>query len=234
MRSDTPLPPPPPSANCDSWITPGIISLVATKNAPTNPVVVSQDPNRGGVDLTWTLNILPTIYTYGVWEVINKSSDAQCIKTNGECQINQSGHKCCYGGCAPFNDNSGNGKCTGGPVYDCVDHTITYREDIATLTPQAILTTASRSWILHDLARAYPGSFLKHPDWGFRATEPCLWDGTTCVWTHSEGHVQVADPGYYDLMITGTTLGTEITPTRSFTLTGGQFGVYLMENSRTG
>ena len=242
LRSDLPLPPP-PSYNCDSLLAPGIISLTATKDAPNNPVVVGQDPNRGGVDLTWILNIFPTVYTYGIWEVIPWPEDSHCKSKNSECKINQSGKPCCaYEGlfCDPRGDQpSGNGICSTKSGdwnnYGCVDHTITYEEDIATLTPQAILTDASRNWILHDLARAYPGSFLKHPDWGFQATELCIWQSDhTCLWTHTEGHVQVADPGWYDLMITGITAGTTITPPRSFVLTGGHFGVNLLESSITG
>jgi hypothetical protein len=231
-------PPPPPQYNCDSWVTSGIISLVATKDAPTNPVVFSQDPNRSGVNLTWTLNILPTVYTYGLWELIPYPNNGNCKSENAECAINNSGKACCTGFiCVPNNPNSGNGKCEVDPnmppIWACVNHTINYQETYITLEPKAILTTASRNWILNDLARAYPGTTLKHPDWGFRATEPCIWDGDTCVWTHIEGHVQVADPGWYDLMITGTTGGTEITLPRLFTLTGGQFGVYLVETSMT-
>lgn len=46
--------------------------------------------------------------------------------------------------------------------------------------------------------------------------------------------MQVVDPGWYDLMISGTTTGTDITLPRLFTLTGGHFGVYLVETSITG
>ena len=238
VRSDASLPPP-SSSNCDSWITAGIISLTATKDAPSNPVVVSQDPNNTGVDLTWILNILPTVYTYGTWELIPYPNNGSCKTEHSECAINNSGRPCCTGLiCLANNPNSGNGKCEVDPnmplIYACVNHTINYQETYITLTPTAILTADSRNWILNDLARAYPGATLKHPDWEFQGTEPCIWQGDTCVWTHPEEHVQVADPGWYDLMITGTTSGTDITPPRLFTLTGGQFGVYLVESSITG
>jgi len=240
LRSDLPLPPP-PSNNCDSELTPGIISLVATKDAPSNPVVVAQDPNRGGVDLTWTLNILPTVYTYGLWTIIPYEYQRPCKSVNSECQINQSGLPCCLSlKCEQRGDQpSGNGICVRDYYnypdrYACVDNTLTYQEDIATLTPKAILDTPSRNWILGPLGIAYPGAHLIHPDWGFRATEPCIWQSDhTCLWTHTEGHVQVADPGWYDLVITGTTAGTEITPPRDFILIGGRFGVYLVESTIT-
>ena len=239
VRNDAPLPPP-PSNNCDSLIDPGLITLIASKVAPTNPVVVGQDPYKTGVDLIWTVNILPTIYTYGRWEAIPYPDSGNCQNENAECNINESGKSCCLSLKCDSRDNpSGNGICVRDyamypDIYDCVDHSITYREDIASLEPKAILTTASRNWILGDLARAYPGTSLRHSDWGFRATEPCIWNGSICVWTHIEGHVQVVDPGWYDLMITGTTTGTNITLPRLFTLTGGHFGVYLVETSITG
>jgi hypothetical protein len=234
-------PPPPPSSTCDSELTPGILSLVATKDAPSNPVVVGQDPSRGGVDLTWTLNILPTVYTYGLWELIPYEYQRPCKSVNSECQINQSGLPCCLSlKCEQRGDQpSGNGICVRDYYnypdrYACVDNTLTYQEDIATLTPKAILDTPSRNWILGPLGIAYPGAHLIHPDWGFRATEPCIWQSDhTCLWTHTEGHVQVADPGWYDLVITGTTAGTEITPPRDFILIGGRFGVYLVESTIT-
>lgn len=228
---------PPASPQCPSSITPGIISLVAQKNNPSNPVVVNQDPARTGVDLTWVVNVLPTVYTYGLWEPIIPE-DGHCKSLNAECIINNSGKACCAGlKCVPKNPHSGNGKCEIDPnavVYGCVDHTLTFREEIATLTPKASLTEASRNWILGPLAKAYPGSRLQHPDWSFTATHPCVWEGDSCVWTHIQSHVPVVDPGYYDLLIEGTTLGTDITEPRNFVLYSGQFGVYLMETTKSG
>lgn len=226
--------PPPPQNNCTSSITPGIISLVGVKNSPNYPVVVGQDPLRSGVHLTWVINILPTVYTYGLWQRVCETD--QC-KANGECDINNSGKDCYLGyDCVPKDgSNSGNGLCqpNGDQTYFCVDYKIFYPEDFVTLTPKAILTTPSRNWILGELARAYPGSRLIHPDWSFQATEPCVWDGDICIWTHSEGHVLVADPGWYDLTVDGMTKGTDITPPRPITLVGGHFGVYLVESSIT-
>ena len=230
---------PPASPQCESYFTLGEISLVATKDAPSNPVVVNQDPDRTGVDLTWTVNILPTVYTYGVWQIIPYPNNGNCKSLNSECLVNQSGMPCCTGYyCAPDNPNSGNGHCEVDPnyppIWDCVESSLEFREDIATITAKAILTEASRNWILNDLSRAYPGTTLQHPEWSFRNTKTCKWDHDICIWTHTEGHVPVVDPGWYDLLITGTTEGTEYTPPRVFTVINGTFGVWLVESTKTG
>jgi hypothetical protein len=230
---------PPASPQCESYITPGEITLVATKDAPSNPVVVNQDPNRGGVDLTWKVNILPTVYTYGVWQNVPYPNNGNCKSLNSECLINQSGQPCCTGYfCDPDNPNSGNGHCRVDPNYpplwDCVDSSILFREDIVSITPKASLTAGSRSWILGSLSQAYPGTTLQHPDWSFRVTKSCKWDHNVCTWSHTEPHVPIVDPGVYDLMVQGVTLGTDITPSRVFTVISGSFGVWLVETTKTG
>lgn len=230
----------PPPPGCPSTIDEGEIILTAAKDAPINPVVVGQDPNHRGVDLTWTLNIFPTVYTYGVWTDLYED-EGEC-KTSGECIINSSDKKCCGGYiCVPHDSNSGNGLCkvdpNAGPRFSCVEHTIIYREDIASLTPKTVLTDTSKFWILNVLGIAYPGVSIKHPDsYDFPTTRPCIWQGDICVWTHTQGGVQVVDPGWYDLMISGTTSGTDILPPREFSRTdlNGRFGVYLMETTITG
>jgi hypothetical protein len=230
----------PPPPGCPSTIEEGEIILTANKDAPANPVVVGQDPNHRGVDLTWTLNIFPTVYTFGVWTDFY-AGEGKC-KTSGECIINSSDKKCCGGYmCVPHNSSSGNGHCevdpNAGNQYGCVENTITYRENIGSLTPKTILTEASRTWILNILDTAYPGISIKHPaSYDFPVTKPCVWQGDTCVWTHTQTGVQVADPGWYDLMISGTTTGTAVFPPREFTRTdlNGRFGVKLIESSLTG
>lgn len=237
LRATTGLPP--ASPQCESYFTLGEITLVATKDAPSNPVVVNQDPNRTGVDLTWTVNILPTVYTYGVWQIIPYPNHGDCKSLNAECLVNQSDKPCCTGlYCEPNNPNSGNGTCSVDPNYpplwDCVDSSLEFREDIVAITAKAVLTESSRNWILNDLSRAYPGTTLQHPEWSFLNTKTCKWDHDICIWTHTEGHVPIVDPGWYDLLITGTTEGTDYTPPRVFTVINGTFGVWLVESTKTG
>lgn len=223
----------------DAWVTPGLISLEAVKNFPENAVVVSQDPDNNGVNLTWEVRLFPTTFNYEVWEQIPYSDDnpgdKTCKHENAECKINESGKECCGGLiCVPFNDSSGNGKCrvdVNALPWGCSVETISYPEEFVTVNTGAVLSLPSRQWIIGPLALAYPGSHLKHPDWGFSAGGGCVWEGDVCVLTHSEDHVQVVDPGFYDLSVTGVTSGTAVSPPRTFGLTGGKFGVFLLDNS---
>jgi hypothetical protein len=236
LRDTTHLPP--PSSNCDSYITPGLITVSASKTAPNNPVVVRQDPTHTGVNLTWFVEIQPTIYTYGIWQNIPYPNNGNCKSLNAECLINNSGQPCCTGYfCDPDNPNSGNGHCQYDPnyppIWDCVDHSMDFREDIISLTAKAILTDASRNWILNDLSKVYPGTKLLHPEWSYRSTKSCKWEHDLCTWDYAVGSVQVMDPGWYDLVVSGITDGTDITPPREFSLVGGQFGVWLMQSSTT-
>ena len=227
----------PPSAQCTSSKDPGDIVLTATKNSPTNVVVVSQDPNHSGVSLTWKLTIYPDVYTYGIWTAMPFPDPGNCIHENATCT--SSGQACCPGyKCVKGSGSHPSSTCqrdpTQFPPYECVDHYEIWDENVSTLTAVASLTTGSRSWILNDLNRVYPGASLKHPDWSFKVNEKCVWNDDICNLTHNEGSVQVVDPGHYDLMITGKTVGSYITPARDFTLTSGQFGVNLVESSLTG
>ena len=53
--------------------------------------------------------------------------------------------------------------------------------------------------------------------------------GNTFVWTFSQDHIQVADPGYFNLDVSGGTSGTPVSRGRGFSRTGGQFGVYIKQ-----
>jgi hypothetical protein len=222
-----------------AWITPGAITLTATKDFPDHAVVVGQDPLNTGVDLTWILHINPTVFNYEAWVKIPPAiiKVPGCKGLQAECAKNQSGKPCCGGlECVPYNPSSGNGKCQIDwdlATWECVVKSINYPEDIAEASPSAVLTQPSRTWVLGELAMAYPGAYLKHPVWGFHPGHTCTWAGDVCVWTHTEGEVQVADPGYYDLRVSGMTAGTAISPPRTFSLVGGQFGVYLIDFSMT-
>ena len=224
----------------DAWVMPGVISLEAFKKFPEFAVVVGQDPSNLGVNLTWILRIFPTALNYEVWKLVPLPQDpngvGSCKHLTSECLVNQSYNPCCEGThCEPFNPNSENGKCVEGAAmhYACTIETQLFPEEVVSVSPSAVLTPLSREWILGPLTQAYPGSNLKHPMWNFFADELCVWEGNVCVWTHTEGEVKVADPGYYDLSVIGVTSGTEISPPRTFSLVGGQFGVYLMDNSMT-
>ena len=98
------------------------------------------------------------------------------------------------------------------------------------LVAGARLSLDSRAWITGELASAYPGAGLIHPDWGIEGLTECGWAGDTCVITFT-GTLATADPGWYDITLTGSTSGTLATPPRSFDDVGGTFGVFMLDNT---
>jgi len=51
--------------------------------------------------------------------------------------------------------------------YECEEHTQSYADRLASAQVSISLTRESRLWILTDLAQAYPGAHLIHPDFSF-------------------------------------------------------------------
>jgi len=93
----------------------------------------------------------------------------------------------------------------------------------------ASLKESSRDWILNDLALWYPGASLIHPDWNWRdgASQGCDASNTFSL-TLTQEQVQIRDPGFYSLSLSGVTSGTPVSPSRSFQLPVGEFDAYLM------
>lgn len=106
--------------------------------------------------------------------------------------------------------------------WDCVAQQQSFPECIARASGSASLSETSRDWILGELNIRYPGAYLHHPDFGFSG-------GGGCQWSNTEANVQFADPGYWDLSVSGRTSGTPVSPPRSFGGGAGQFEVWLKE-----
>ncbi len=218
-----PPPPPPPNANeCGNPSTnSGQITVTAQKTAPNNALVVGQDPNKVGVDLTWTVHVEPTTYTW--WEK-KPEYDWVCKKRHtgdpaGDCKTTPD---------MWYNDGYLNQEVVG---YTCEQHSKSYPEALRWVTAYATLAQSSRDWILTgDLQTRYPGAYLHNPDFSFAGyTTAGAFQGETFVWTMSKSHVQVADPGWFGLDAAGATTGTAISDPRPFRLNGGEFPVYLEE-----
>ncbi len=121
--------------------------------------------------------------------------------------------------------------CTFVEHSECVQHTQTFCEPVATATAHASLAKSSRDWIqsgvLQDL---YPGAYLHHPDWRWtNGSGGC--SGNTYRWQLRQERIQTSDPGYYDMRLVGTTSGTPVSPARGFDMTPGKFDVYLKMTS---
>lgn len=222
-------------AGCDTaWLEPGKITATAAKTSPEYPVVVGQDPNDTGVSLTWSLEIQPTILYYENWQkivqVVGCVNDADPLEIlELDCKVLPNGTALCLDP----------GVCPAGyskqsiQLWGCVVDQKVYSESIASIAPEAALQAASRDWILGDLAVVFPGAYLRHPVWSFDAPIDCIWSGDVCTWLYNAGSLPVEDPGWYDLVVSGITSGTKITPPRSFRYTVGEFGVYFIDTSST-
>jgi hypothetical protein len=201
-------PPPTTAPECHAPVVKvGKISASAAKIAPEYPLVVGQDETRRGADVVYTVTVEPTSYT--TWTAVPQYTTT---------------HEC----------NSKTGKCSNTKVFTgwkCVSNVTWYRESVTNAHANASLTQDSRSWIESgDLQIHYPGAFLHNPDFnlgggggGFK--------GNTYNWAFA-GNIQVADPGEFELSISGHTSGTPVHAGRSFS-GGGSFKAYLRETILT-
>jgi len=92
--------------------------------------------------------------------------------------------------------------------YKCVKQVIVYPECVASASASISLTQESREWILNELSIRYPEAYLHHPSFSF--------NGGGCAWSVSQDHVQVADPGDWNMLLSGHTSGTPVSSPRSF------------------
>ncbi len=104
--------------------------------------------------------------------------------------------------------------------YTCKVHTISYPECIASASASMSLSQESRDWILNELSIRYPEAYLHHPNFSF--------SGGGCVFSASQDHVQVADPGNWNVNLSGNTSGTPVSGPRSFSRSS-VFSAWLKE-----
>ena len=209
-----------PSSDCGSvWVTPGSISASGSLVAPKNPVVLNQDPDDNGVTIEWNISISPTTVSYEKWKIIGHRHVA-CVEDDTKGNNGGGNDGDCPNGWHPIIEH----------IWACSVTTKTYKERIDELIAGASLTLDSRAWISGELALAYPGATLQHPDWGFAQSTGCAWNEDVCVMSFT-ANIPVVDPGWYDIKLTGQTAGTRVSPGRSFEITAGQFSVYLLDNS---
>ena len=92
--------------------------------------------------------------------------------------------------------------------YTCEIHTQSYSECIESASASISLSQDSRAWILNELSIRYPEAYLHHPNFSF--------SGGGCVFSVSEQNVQVADPGNWNVRLSGSTSGTPVSGPRGF------------------
>lgn len=202
------------------------------KVAPPKPVVVGQDPERRGADVELKVSIPPVIFTWYEARTINICDYASDGDGSG-----------CPG---PGNDydkviDSDGGEITWGyymennsnwDAYEetnCIRHVQVFPDYLNYASLSLNLSDESRHWILTDLAQAYPGAELKHPDWEFTFQEPGgLIGGNIVYWTQLIPNILFADPGTYQMEVNGYTTGTLVSAPRPFTLPLSEFPVDML------
>ena len=151
--------PTPPSSVCPApFIQTGPIQVTGGsgdggKIAPPNPVVIGQDPERRGVDVKVNVLIPPVVYHY--FETIRHDDLVCAWDSTG------------LGSGCPGHPRDSRWKTDMDTWYECIEHTQVFPDYLASAQVSINLTPASREWILTDLAQAYPGAHLLHPDFSF-------------------------------------------------------------------
>lgn len=219
--------PPPSSSDCpSSFITTSQIQITGGsgeggKIAPPNPVVIGQDPDKRGVDVKVNVQIPPISYHY--YEKV--------VHHNQVCAEDPSGTG---SGCADHPSDP-NWKTITNTWFECIEHTKVYPDYLDSTRVSINLTQASRDWILQDLAQAYPGASLIHPDFSFSFSGPGSLQGDQSVlWTRLIPSIQTADPGDYTTSVFVLTSGTVVSAPRQAQKDLGQFTVKLVRVILTG
>ncbi len=218
--------PPSPSDCPTPFITTSPIQITGGsgdggKIAPPNPVVIGQDPDKRGVDVKVSVSIPPITYHY--YEKI--------VHHDPVCAEDPSG---LGSGCAGH-PNDPNWKTITHTWFECIGHTKVYPDFLNSAQVFINLTQASRNWILTDLAQAYPGASLIHPDFSFSFSGPGSLNGDKSIlWMKVIPSIQTADPGDYDTNVFVRTSGTPVSAPRQAQENLGQFTVKLVRVILTG
>lgn len=196
-------------------------SLNISPLAPPYPVVVGQDPDKRGADISGNVSIPPVIFTWyePLYEITESCSAAganattNCTRPNGQPGVLRSGVE----------------------LKECKVHRESLPERINTVNTRAELSAASRDWILNDLGSKWYGAYVHRGSFNlaqFGTLANGCDGGGTCTASLQAMQVPFADPGLFNLSIQVGTNGTswngqQITPPRI--LTGrGEIKVYVI------
>ncbi|HXF85489.1 MAG TPA: hypothetical protein VNK49_08870 [Anaerolineales bacterium] len=199
--------PPTPSVCPAPVVEPGRIVRSGQLVYPNFPLVVGQDPDKTGVDISVTVYVEPTIRRTWTPEPVtecrpgpNANGVTNCTTQNG-----QAGHEKVVD-------------------WECKEHVETYNECISFASTVLRLSDESKDWILNELSIRYPGAYLHNP-------RIALGSERSCSISETYEHIQTADPGWWDITISGQTSGTPITAPRNFSGAAGRFSVWLKETA---
>lgn len=220
--------------------TPGNITITTMKVDPAYPLVVGQDDMKRGVDVKFTITIEPTIYHYEE-EIVVEDRELYCRYDA------KGGHGGCPKGDGEYDAIDGPGDkgdsyhYEEGPVVvkkrTCIPHDIEVPEGLNWVLPSLKLAESSKAWITGTLAQVYPGATVKQPDWTFPwgGPEYGSYNGNTFVYEFVASRVQLVDPGFYKMLIEGSTSGAmfmgviPVSDPRPIFKDSDAFPVYLIE-----
>jgi hypothetical protein len=215
------IPTPPPPSTCSApIIQTSPIQITGSsseggKIAPPNPVVIGQDPERRGVDVKINVLIPPVVYHFFV---VVRHDDPVCA-------VDSTGHG---SGCSKHPRDT-HWTTAVHTWYECVEHTQVFPDRLNSVQVSISLTAASRNWILTDLAQAYPGAHLLHPDFSYSFPGPGTLLGDQSVTrTTIIPHIQTEDPGDFATSVLVRTTGTPVSAPRQAQISLGQFTVDLV------
>jgi hypothetical protein len=197
--------PPAPNSCPAPEVIPGRIIKTGTRVAPNYPLVVGQDPDKRGVDISVSVSVQPTVVKSWEPEPVTECKDGP--NANG------------VSNCKTKDGKAGHEKIVD---WTCKEHQQIYQECIKFASADINLTGNSRDWILNELSIRYPNAYLHKP-------RIALGSSHNCSWNQTYPKIQVADPGYFDINISGQTSGTPVSAPRTFGGGANQFGVWLKE-----
>ena len=229
--------PTPPTDTCprDWEIIAADPTYSALKIEPNYPVVVGQDPEKRGVDLLAGVTVPPVIVRFNVEKRI--PGDRVCRWHEG------TGYGGCDGGYDRLDSPTGHWYTDGHWGVDqdtttiCERQTRTYPDAVTNLSITAELDPESIAWIeTGDLQQRYPGAKVYQAEWPLwpgmmpskttisadRATFLLEWD-----------RLQLLDPGYYRVIISGQTKGTPYTAPRLLDYDERAFSVAVVVTALT-
>ena len=176
---------PPPSCPGPS-ISQAQPSLSIAPVDPGYPLVVGQDKDKRGADIQVSVNIPPVIYTW--YEPI--------FETENVCRDGSDGTPTCK------KEKTFKG---------CQTHSESLPEKITNARATATISDASRAWIVGQLGSQWYGAYVHSASFDlqrFGSPSNGCSGGGTCSFSLFASHVQFADPGIFNLLVSVNTAGT--------------------------
>lgn len=186
----------------------GAPSLQIGAVAPPKPLVVGQDFEKRGADIRAAASIPPVIYTYYTIKPVYEETCEEICPTP-----------------APGVPSACSETCEEVLVrFECEQHVEIYPEHITGAQASAVLSDASKAWILNDLADQWYEAYIHQESFnlapGMASPQTGCSANSTCSANLLVTRVPFADPGFFNLSWTVATAGTPLTPPRALQASG--------------